>query len=309
MKKLLVLLLALVMVSSLLAACGGEKAPAQTEAPTTEALPQAAAPEEKEGPAAEPEDETPGETVEPTFNRAEESTWDASVEIAAIMPRFGVYKEGGYKGAYNQAVCQCLTTDGAIEWLYIEIDDYKLFFDEDARLSFDTLLAFNMVAMSEPMRVDGTRTDAESLVSGLSDSIGSDSVIFFGNATVLSGKTIPESAYTSETPAMTCVYAELTSIVPAYTLSDGVSALNSHVVCRAADAGGDQVWVAISIEDYNAYIDESASLSVSGLARFQEMTYETPLVLHGITVEADSVASGLSDSIGGNTVIRFTRIG
>lgn len=309
MKKLLVLLLALVMVSSLLAACGGEKAPAQTEAPTTEALPQAAAPEEKEGPAAEPEDETPGETVEPTFNRAEESTWDASVEIAAIMPRFGVYKEGGYKSAYNQAVCQCLTTDGAIEWLYIEIDDYKLFFDEDARLSFDTLLAFNMVAMSEPMRVDGTRTDAESLVSGLSDSIGSDSVIFFGNATVLSGKTIPESAYTSETPAMTCVYAELTSIVPAYTLSDGVSALNTHVVCRAADAGGDQVWVAMSIEDYNAYIDESASLSVSGLARFQEMTYETPLVLHGISVEADSVASGLSDSIGGNTVIRFTRIG
>ena len=202
MKKLLVLLLALVMVSSLLAACGGEKAPAQTEAT------QAAVPEEKEGPAAEPEDETPGETVEPTFNRAEESTWDASVEIAAIMPRFGVYKEGGYKSAYNQAVCQCLTTDGAIEWLYIEIDDYKLFFDEDARLSFDTLLAFNMVAMSEPMRVDGTRTDAESLVSGLSDSIGSDSVIFFGNATVLSGKTIPESAYTSETPAMTCVYAE-----------------------------------------------------------------------------------------------------
>lgn len=303
MKKLLVLLLALVMVSSLLAACGGEKAPAQTEATQT------AAPEEKEEPAAEPEDETPGETVEPTFNRAEESTWDASVEIAAIMPRFGVYKEGGYKGAYNQAVCQCLTTDGAIEWLYIEIDDYKLFFDEDARLSFDTLLAFNMVAMSEPMRVDGTRTDAESLVSGLSDSIGSDSVIFFGNATVLSGKTIPESAYTSETPAMTCVYAELTSIVPAYTFSDGLSAFSNHVVCRATDAGGDQVWVAMSIKDYNTYIDETASLSISGLTSFQEMTYKTPLVLHGISVEADSVASGLSGSIGGNTVIRFTRIG
>ena len=39
MKKLLVLLLALVTVSSLLAACVGETNTAQTEAPTTEALP------------------------------------------------------------------------------------------------------------------------------------------------------------------------------------------------------------------------------------------------------------------------------
>lgn len=309
MKKLLVLLLALAMVSSLLAGCGGEKDTARTEAPTTEAIPQTTAPEESAESADTPEDEAPGETVEPTFNRAEESTWDVSLEIAAITPRLGVYKEGGYRNAYNQAVCQCLTTDGTTEWLYIEIDDYKLFFDENARLNFDQLLAFSMVALPEPMRVDGTRTEADTLVSGLSDSIGSDSVIFFGNAKVLSGKTIPESAYTSETPAMTCVYTELTSIVPAYTLSDGVSALNTHVVCRAADAGGSEVWVAMSIEEYNTYIDESASLSVSGLARFQEMSYETPLVLHGITVEADSVANGLSGSIGGNTVIRFTRIG
>lgn len=313
MKKLLVLLLALAMVSSLMAACGGEKAPAQTEAPTTEALPQAAALEEKEEPAGEPEDETPAETVEPTFNRADEATWDASVEIAAITPRLGIYQEGGsiasYKTTYNQAICQCLTTDGATEWLYIEIDDYKLFFDEDASLNFDQFLAFSMVALPEPVRIDGTRTDAEALVSGLSDSIGSDSVIFFGNAAVQSGKSIPESAYTSETPAMTCVYAEIASIVPAYTLSDGVSALNTHVVCRATDAGGSEVWVAMSIEDYNAYIDESASLSVSGLARFQEMTYETPLVLHGISVEPDSVASGLSGTIGSDTVIRFSRVG
>lgn len=313
MKKLLVLLLALAMVSSLMAACGGEKAPAQTEAPTTEARPQAAALEESEEPAEKAEDETPGETVEPTFNRAEESTWDASVEIAAITPRLGIYQEGGsiasYKTTYNQAICQCLTTDGAIEWLYIEIDDYKLFFDENARLNFDQFLAFSMVALPEPVRIDGTRTDAEALVSGLSDSIGSDSVIFFGNATVQSGKTIPESAYTSETPAMTCVYAQIASIEPAYTLSDGVSALNTHVVCRAKAADGSDVWVAMSIDDYKTYIDESASLAISGMASFSQMTYETPLVLHGISVEADSVASGLSGSIGSDTVIRLSRVG
>lgn len=311
MKKWIALLLALAMVSSMMAACGSSKGTEQAEPPATEKVLQTTVPAEPEASDDEEteDNEEPAETVEPTFNRADEATWDVAVEIAAITPCFGIYKEGGYKTTYRQAICQCLTTDGAIEWLYIEIDDYKLFFDADASLNFDQFMAFNMVALPEPVRIDGTRTDAESLVSGLSDSIGSDSVIFFGSAAAQAGKTIPESAYTAATPAMTCVYAELVSIEPAYTLSNGVSALNSHVVCRAKAADGSDVWVAMSIDDYKTYIDESASLAVSGMASFSQMTYETPLVLHGITVEADSVASGLSGSIGSDTVIRFSRVG
>ncbi len=307
MKKLIALLLILTMVCSLMAACGSSKGTEQTEPTAAEKAtlekPEATDSEETE------DNEEPAETVEPTFNRADEATWDVAVEIAAITPYLGVYEEGGYKTTYRQAICQCLTTDGAIEWLYIEIDDYKLFFDEDASLNFDQFMAFSMVALPEPVRIDGTRTDADALVSGLSESIGSDSVIFFGSAAAQPGKTIPESVYTAATPALSCVYAEIVSIEPAYTLSNGVSALNSHVVCRAKAADGSDVWVAMSIDDYNAYIDESASLAVSGMASFSEMTYETPLVLHGISVEADSVASGLSGSIGSDTVIRFSRVG
>ena len=276
MKKLLALLLVLVMVCSVTAAAEGTEG---TEAPA--------------------------------FNRADEATWDVTVEIAAIMPYAGVYRDGAiissYKTNYTEAVCQCLTTEGEIAWLYIDIDDYNLFFDESASVHFDQFLSFSMVALPEPVRVDGTTTDAESLAEGLSESIESDTVIYFGNAEVLSGETIPDTAYTAETPALTRVNAAMVSPVPACTLAAGGSAAKSPVARRAKAADGSDVWVGMSIAAYNATIDESASLGISGMARFSEMTYETPLVLHGICMEADSLAKGLADAAGSDTVIWFGR--
>lgn len=311
MKKLLALLLVLVMGCSLMTACGSSNETKQAEAEKTGETAAPAAEKETEAAAEETQAvEEPEKTAEPTLNRADEATWDTSVDIVAIIPRYGVYSEGGiissYKTEYRQAVCQCLTADGSTEWLYIEIDDYKLFFDEDASLSFDQFLAFSMVAFPEPVRIDGAVTDADSLVSGLSDSIGTHTVIFFGNATVQSGAKIPETAYTADTGVLTCVYSEIVSIVPAYTLSNGTSSMNTHVVCQAKDANGDEIWVAMSIADYKAYIDETASLEFSGLTSFSEMTFETPLVVHGISVEAETVASGLAAAIGCDTVINFS---
>lgn len=311
MKKLLALLLVLVMVCCMMTACAGSNENVQSEAP---AIQESETPVEEESQAPVEETAKPEPTVKPTDSGAAEEPCDTYVDIVAITPIYGAY-EASTSGMsvkpieYSHAICECLTVDGRVEWLHISVDDYYAVFDADSSLVLsDVAQNVGMVALPEVMRIGGVTVKAEHCGTGLADAIGRDAVVSFKSAEVQSDLEVSETVYTASTPAMTCVYIEIVSIVPAYTMSKGLSMTTSDVICQAGASDGTEIWVAMSVEDYNAHIDPSADLAFSFSASFEEMTYETPLVIHGICVEADSVATDLASSIGCDTVINFRTV-
>ena len=250
-----------------------------------------------------------GKTEEATFEAAMEAkAWDMTADVIAIAPAFGVYTQSNlsYKTVYDSVICKCATMEGEVVWAHMTVDEYKANFNAEAKIDSAAFAYSDLVLLDAPVRVSGLATEADSIVSDLSSSVGTTTVLTFGEAEVIEGAEILEYVYTAETDPMTCVYAEIVSIVPAYTLTGGTSLAVNDVVCRCENVDGVTIWVAMPVASYNADIDENAQLSFSNLLSFEQVNYAEPVTIHGVAIAADDVATGLASATGMQTVICFS---
>lgn len=230
-----------------------------------------------------------------------------TADVVAIAPVYGVYQESSlsYKTVYTSVVCKCGTIEGDTVWAYMTVDEYKANFDEDASITSANFAFSDMVVLEEPVRVSGLATAADSVVSGLAESIGEETVMTFGEAEVLAGAEVREESYDDTTEAMACAYAEITSIVPAYTLNNGTSLLNTSVVCSCDTADGEVIYVVMSVEAYNTDVDETALLSYPATLSYEQVRFAQTVTVHGVAIAAGDVASGLAEAIGMDTVLFY----
>ncbi len=256
----------------------------------------------------EADTETAAEEERKAFSRAPEEMWDISAEIVAIVPVNGIYiqRDLTYGKTYEELICKCATAAGETVWLYLSSEDYTACFNPDAQIASVQFAYSDMAVFDVPIHIDGTVTETDTILDNLAETVGSDTVIWFGNSEKTT-ENIEESAYTADTKAMTSVNAEIVSIVPGYTLNNGISAESTDVVCRCETTDGSTIWTAMPVKTYYEQFDSEASLTFSGLASFEPVVYDPALTIHGIAIPAVDVASGLSEAIGGDTVLYFSR--
>ncbi len=254
------------------------------------------------------EADTETEEERKAFSRAPEEKWDISAEIVAIVPVNGIYiqRDLTYGKTYEELICKCATAAGETVWMYLSSEDYTACFNPDAQIASVQFAYSDMAVFDAPIHIDGTVTETDTILDNLAETIGSDTVIWFGNSEKTT-ENIEESAYTADTKAMTSVNAEIVSIVPGYTLNNGISAESTDVVCRCETTDGSTIWTAMPVKTYYEQFDSEASLTFSGLASFEPVVYDPALTIHGIAIPAVEVASGLSEAIGGDTVLYFSR--
>lgn len=241
--------------------------------------------------------------------RATAEECNRTIDISAILPRFGVYENGSldYGTRYAALLCQCATVSGKTVWLYISTEDYTSFFAFEADVDNCRFSYSDLVAFSIPIRANCAEVSADSLVNGLADRVG-ETVLLFGEAHSGTTTEVVPVMYTDELPHMTCVYADTVAIKPVFLLSNGCAAENTDVVCRVTSLDGSTLWVGMTIEEYTTWIDPTADLTNAGPSDLVEVTYQIPLRLYGVAVDADVIAGGLRDSIGCATAICFVSV-
>ena len=241
--------------------------------------------------------------------RATAEECDRSLDVAAVLPRFGVYENGrmDYGTHYVAFLCQCATVSGERVWMYISVEDYIAFFDPEASATNCRFAYSDMAAFAQPVRVSCATVEAESLAEGLSAQTG-EQVLLFGEAHSGIETDVAAVMYTNELPPMTCVYADAMTIEPVFLLANGCAEENTDVICRVTALDGSTVWVAMTVEDYTDWIDPEADLTAAGQTETQKVTYQMPLRIYGVAVDAEVIAGGLRDSIGSTTAVCFVAV-
>lgn len=102
------------------------------------------------------------------------------------------------------------------------------------------------------------------------------------------------------------VYADITSIEPVYSVGIEGTYAYTDVACKCRTSAETIVWVYMSIDEYNTYIDSNASLS-SLYADFKTINYSPAKRIRGEARKTDVLCEGLSAKIG-DMVLKFESI-
>ncbi len=107
---------------------------------------------------------------EALFSERSDSFDKVYVNIVSIEPVVGIRLS---TSAFNTDVaCKCSTSGGRTVWVYISVQDYNTYFDENAKLDTPFGADFEALTFSEARTLHGIARRAESLCEGLSDDTG-----------------------------------------------------------------------------------------------------------------------------------------
>ena len=100
-------------------------------------------------------------------------------------------------------------------------------------------------------------------------------------------------------------YIHVKSIEPEFSVSQRYSMAFSDIVCRCTTTSGETVWVYISTNDYNKYIDSDAQFSSALFGNtFETIYFEKDTIIHGKVRNAEDLCDGL-ESKTEKTVLLF----
>lgn len=254
----------------------------------------------------DPQQEQPSQTLR---KRATAEKCDRSLDVTTILPRFGVYENGrvDYGTRYVALLCQCAAVSGETVWLYISVEDYEAFFDSGENMENCRFRYSNVAAFPQPIRVSCATVAAESLTPGLSAYTG-EQVLLFGEAHSSAETDTVAVMYTDLLPPMTCVYTDAMAVEPVFLLANGCAEENTDVICRVTALDGSTVWLAMTVTDYALWIDPNADLREAEQTDLTKVTWEKPLRLYGVALDAEVIASGLGDIIGTTTAVSFVAV-
>ncbi len=119
-------------------------------------------------------------------------------------------------------------------------------------------------------------------------------------------KQIEEKAFTTSTALNTPVYVNIVSIFPEIGIYTEGTSYYKEFVCKCKTSSGTYVWVYMTCSDYKKYFDASASTSIYN-STAETKTFNTSKKIHGTTINADSVLSGLSSDTG-KIIIKFKSV-
>ena len=100
---------------------------------------------------------------------------DVFADIVSIFPELGIYTQGS--SYYTDFVCKCKTSSGTTIWVYMSCSDYKRYFDATASTSTYANYAYEK-SLSPSKKIHGTVKRAESIMSGLSSTTGTNVIDF-----------------------------------------------------------------------------------------------------------------------------------
>jgi len=331
MKKVFAMLIVFMMICSILTACGGESAPKSEDPGAVKEEPTAISEGGTEigGSAVVDGGSTTaggGSTATDGGSTEVEQPKDTTpvsgtLDIIAIDAGSGVgiTASGGAFSVpaleYDGVVCECLTAQNETAWLYITPDQYRSVFNDvtfNKGSNWVSDASCMLYVCPETVRVNVMIHDADTFVAGLSKEINDDTVMAYLDAESAPSNAVDEVLYSNDTAAMTSAYTKIVSIVPEQFLfpATSVSGVATDVVCLATTTTGDEVHIVMSVSDYYDHVDATAPLEEGrfSTATVNEVTFDTPLTIHGVSYSADSIITDLSTEIGCDVVLWFRSV-
>ena len=245
------------------------------------------------------------ENKEVMFHEALSHTDDVYADIVTLVPQYTV----GSGISSHIIVCKCRTTDGAIIWMKMTVEEYETLFGCNTNLE-NGMTADVETVKSLQMRVHGYASRADDVSYSLSQEIGSPLVLVYRSATkddyiVINESEVAINLFTQDLPDMTESFVDIHSLDIVYTfyneLNDPLHKNPVSYVCQGVCSDGNTVWVYINAEEYSKIV---ARL-------FTEVTIgeENSIRIYGFTRLGDELVRDISKEIGVEKILQYCRIG
>lgn len=101
------------------------------------------------------------------------------LDIVSIVPAAGISTET-YIGS-RSVVCKCITAEGKEVFVTMSTETYQNNFDPEATFVFN-MMGYQTISFQDPLRITGSKREAEDICEGLSNTIQAEYVILFSKS-------------------------------------------------------------------------------------------------------------------------------